>query len=374
MTPEQMGALTSAQVRAIETADILALGAADITDFGVAQLQAFTSSQIRALSTSQVEALTLTQIAGLTTQEITWLETADFKAMTGDQVASLTVAQIGAMSTAQVVALDVGDIAGMSAVQSMAFTAAHQTAMSQPQRDAMVAVSPIMLDLDGNGVSTLAASHGVNFDLNATGTASKVGWLAGGDALLVRDINHDGIINDGSELFGAATLLADGSRAGNGYNAMAALDLNHDHKLNAADAAFGELKLWVDANHDGKTDIGELKGLVDMGITELDLSYALSDRMDHGNAVGMISSYKTADGHSHEMADVWFTKAATTPVPQVDELLAPAPTDLVAPAHDGTSQASNTVHTVRTETVTSGLSPHQTHLDDELLRLRAPLF
>ena len=68
------------------------------------------------------------------------------------------MAHINAMSTAQVVALDVSDIAGMSAVQSIAFTGAHQTAMSQQQRDLMAAVSPIVLDLDGNGVSTRAAS------------------------------------------------------------------------------------------------------------------------------------------------------------------------------------------------------------------------
>jgi len=238
----------------------------------------------------------------------------------------------------------------------------------------MVMTSPIVLDLDGNGVSTRSASQGVMFDLNATGNSAQVGWVAGGDALLVRDLNHDGIINDGSELLGAATLLADGSRAGNGYNAMAALDLNHDRKLTAADAAFSELKLWVDANYDGKTDIGELKGLVDMGITELDLSYVHSDRMDNGNAVGMISGYKTADGRSHEMADVWFAKAATTPVPQIEELLAPAPTDLVAPAYAGAAQASSAVQVVSTDTVASGMSPQQTTLDDELLRLRTPLF
>lgn len=157
--------------------------------------------------------------------------------------------------------------------------------------------------------------------------------MAGGDALLVRDINRDGVINNGRQLFGAGTLLADGSRADDGYSAMAALDLNHDRKLTAADVHFGELKLWMDANHDGKTDIGELKGLVEMGVTELDLNHAVSDRMDNGNAVGLVSGYTTAGGQTHEMADVWFTRARTSPVPQIDELLAAAPTDLVPPAH-----------------------------------------
>ena len=88
----------------------------------------------------------------------------------------------------------------------------------------------------------------------------------GRDALLARDINGAGIISDGRELFGAATELVNGQRAGDGYRAMATLDRNGDGKLPTADKVFGELKLWVDANSDGITDAGELKGLLEMGV------------------------------------------------------------------------------------------------------------
>jgi hypothetical protein len=54
--------------------------------------------------------------------------------------------------------------------------------------------------------------------------------------------------------------------------------------------------------------------------------------MDQGNLVGLVSDYKTADGQTREMADVWFTKhgAGGTTAPAVSELLAPAPDPLPA--------------------------------------------
>jgi hypothetical protein len=174
----------------------------------------------------------------------------------------------------------------------------------------------------------------VSFDLTATGTASQVAWVADGSALLVRDLNGDGAINNGTELFGAATVLANGQRAGNGYAAMAALDSNHDGHLSAADAKFSELKLWVDANHNGVTDGGELKALADMGVLEINLDFSKTTTTNNGNLLGMVSNWTATDGSSHQVADVWFAKApaADATAPTVGELLAGPPADLLPPA------------------------------------------
>ena len=60
------------------------------------------------------------------------------------------------------------------------FEAADLAKMSTAQTAALNAVSPIILDLDGNGVRTLAASEGVVFDVAASGsTAGRVGWATG---------------------------------------------------------------------------------------------------------------------------------------------------------------------------------------------------
>src|SRR5207244_2919800 len=126
----------------------------------------------------------------------------------------------------------------MTITQVSAFTSDDVCVMSSGQLDALISASPIVLDLDGNGISTRSAAHGTTFDLNATGHTGQAGWVGGNDGLLSFDLNHDGKINDGSELFGVATKLADGTRAGNGYAAMAQYDGNADGKLDASDAHF----------------------------------------------------------------------------------------------------------------------------------------
>jgi hypothetical protein len=163
-----------------------------------------------------------------------------------------------------------------------------------------------------------------------------VGWVGGADGLLVLDRNANGRIDDGRELFGAITPLPDGSRAGHGFNALAALDSNHDGVVNAADGQFRQLQVWIDGNHDGVTDAGELKGLVELGITGLNLAHVASDRVDHGNGIGLVGSYTTADGSEREMADVWFTREPTTSdTPALDDLLVAAPVAPVAPVDSG---------------------------------------
>ncbi|MBT9527125.1 MAG: heme utilization protein, partial [Rhizobacter sp.] len=162
------------------------------------------------------------------------------------------------------------------------------------------------------------------------------------DGLLVMDRNGDGKINDGTELFGVATQKADGSRAGNGYEAMKIEDSNQDGKLTAADARYSELKLWVDANQDGKTDDGELHGLADFGVVSLDLSALAGSEVDNGNLLGLTSSYTTADGATHDMADVWFAKDVAA-APALNELLAGAPAEVLPAAlSTGAAPATST--------------------------------
>ena len=73
------------------------------------------------------------------------------------------------------------------------------------------------------------------------------------------DRNHDGLINDGSELFGGSTVLASGETASNGFVAMQELDSNADGVLSQADDAWSDLGLWVDSNADGISQADELK-------------------------------------------------------------------------------------------------------------------
>jgi hypothetical protein len=163
-----------------------------------------------------------------------------------------------------------------------------------------------VFDLDGNGIRTLSVDRGVGFDLNADGKKDQTGWVGAGDGLLARDLNQDGQINDGSELFGEATKLADGSVARDGFEALAALDTDKDGRVTAADAAFGSLRVWSDADADGYTDAGELKSLAQLGITSIRVDAKQTAVFDNGNFLGLSASYERADGSQGEVADVWF--------------------------------------------------------------------
>jgi hypothetical protein len=147
------------------------------------------------------------------------------------------------------------------------------------------------------------------------------GWIAPSNAFLVRDLNHDGVINDGSELFGDSTLLKSGATAKDGYEALRDLDDNNDLKLDASDKAFAELLLWEDADIDGVTDPVELASLADHKILSLDLDAKPSDRIDNGNAIKLVSSYTLEDGTTREMADVWFSIAADAIDDPEDDLM-----------------------------------------------------
>ena len=63
--------------------------------------------------------------------------------------------------------------------------------------------SPLVLDLDGDGVvETNKENSTVYFDHDNNGFAESSGWVGADDGLLVRDINNNGLIDDGTELFG----------------------------------------------------------------------------------------------------------------------------------------------------------------------------
>jgi hypothetical protein len=213
-------------------------------------------------------------------------------ALTATQMQGMTTRDIAVLSTSQVFALS-----------EMGFTALQTQALSA---NAKQVYTPIVLDLNGNGITTLAMADGVQFDLLASGQPVQTGWVAPSDGLLVRDLNVDGTINNGTELFGNATVLADGSKASDGYQALAELDSNHDGVISNADAVFSQLGVWIDADTDGVSDAGELRSLTDLGITEIAVTAEVTTTQDNGNTIGLTSSYQTVDGVKHLAGDVWF--------------------------------------------------------------------
>ncbi len=167
--------------------------------------------------------------------------------------------------------------------------------------------SPLVIDLDGDGVETISSSTGVHFDLDNNTFAETTGWVGKDDGLLVLDKNNNDTIDNGSELFGNNTALKSGANAANGFAALADLDSNADGKIDKSDTAFSQLKIWKDANSNGVTDAGELISLADASIQSISTSYNSQTVTDsQGNAHSQTGSVTKTDGSTAAVDDVWF--------------------------------------------------------------------
>jgi len=163
------------------------------------------------------------------------------------------------------------------------------------------AITPIVIDLNGDGVHTIAREdfHG-SFDLLGTGHAIQSGWVSAHDGLLAIDSNGNGKIDSISELFG-------GNEKGTGFAKLSNFDSNGDGVVDARDDRFAELRIWRDANSNGVTDDGELLSLHDAGVTSLTVSYTELPFLDANNNLHLERSSATlASGKTVDMTDVYF--------------------------------------------------------------------
>ncbi|WKB50836.1 calcium-binding protein [Eleftheria terrae] len=167
--------------------------------------------------------------------------------------------------------------------------------------------SPIVLDLDGDGVETTSKASGVHFDHAGDSFAELTGWVGADDALLVRDLDGDGRITSGKELFGSETSLKSGAKAAHGFAALGELDENSDKKIDSLDGGYASLAVWRDKNGNGVTDAGELVALADAGIRSINTAHTASKVIDaQGNEHRQIGSFTSVDGSVRSATDVWF--------------------------------------------------------------------
>ncbi|GHV44466.1 hypothetical protein FACS1894204_01620 [Synergistales bacterium] len=125
-----------------------------------------------------------------------------------------------------------------------------------------VPVDPLILDLNRDG--SIELQNAAFFDLNANGFHEYTSWISETDAFLVLDKNFNDIIDNGSELFGDAMILPDGSRALTGFDALRAYDSNSDGKIDSNDEIYSSLKVLTGA--------GEMASLTDAGISSISLT------------------------------------------------------------------------------------------------------
>ncbi|OOV79688.1 calcium-binding protein, partial [Acinetobacter sp. ANC 5600] len=169
---------------------------------------------------------------------------------------------------------------------------------------------PIILDLDDDGIETTHVGdfESALFDHDNDGVRTATGWVSPDDGILVIDKNGDGVINNGSEIFGNNFILSNGSMAKNGYEALSELDTNGNGIIDNEDDLFSKLRLWRDFNQDGISQTNEFFSLADLEIKSLNLKYQETNTsLGNGNFLSEKSSYQKLDGTTHLMGDINFS-------------------------------------------------------------------
>lgn len=116
-------------------------------------------------------------------------------------------------------------------------------------------VDPLVINFSAQPAALVQES--MEFDLDADGESESIARLASHSGYLAYDRNGDGLVNDGSELFGPTT--------GHGFGELASYDGDGNGWIDEADAIYGQLSIWV---QDGREGLLSLKD-ADVGAIHL---------------------------------------------------------------------------------------------------------
>lgn len=129
--------------------------------------------------------------------------------------------------------------------------------------EAFTIIDPLVINF--SGTSAQLSNETMSFDLNGDGTAENIARLESGSGYLSLDINGNGVINDGRELFGPST--------GNGFNELSFYDQDNNQWIDENDEIFEKLLVWF--KDDAQNDV--LKKLSDTGIGAIHIGSVDSD-------------------------------------------------------------------------------------------------
>jgi len=185
-----------------------------------------------------------------------------------------------------------------------------------PPADPGSGTSPIILALGKSTDYQLTGPQGgVWFDLDADGIPERTAWTQAGEPVgfLALDRNHNGIIDNGQELFGNLTPLGPNETAANGFVALAWFDRpenggNGNGWIDPGDAIWPSLRVWIDFNHDGVSQPDELFTLAALNISALSTTASREMRRDRfGNTFRFRGEF-IINGQLRHDYDVFFLR------------------------------------------------------------------
>jgi hypothetical protein len=158
--------------------------------------------------------------------------------------------------------------------------------------------TPLVLAFGGEPVTFTRAAG--DFDLVGRGASIGTDWVSAATPWLAIDLDGNGQIDDGRELFGSMTELPGGGRAPNGFAALAALDDDHDGEITERDAAFARLLVWRDGDQDRRSSPDELTTLRGAGVVAIRLDFGAVPRCQDGDCEVERAGFVFRDGRGVE--------------------------------------------------------------------------
>ncbi len=140
----------------------------------------------------------------------------------------------------------------------------------------VVLTDPLVINLEAGTASV--SDQKFFFDLDADGDKEEISSLGQGSGFLAFDKNGDGIINDGSELFG--------TKSGDGFADLAQYDEDGNGWIDENDQIFKNLKVWT-KDAEGNDTLVDLKS-ADVGAIYLgsaNTQFHLNDASNKTNGV-----------------------------------------------------------------------------------------
>ncbi|HMM54705.1 MAG TPA: hypothetical protein PKC23_06780 [Candidatus Desulfobacillus sp.] len=155
---------------------------------------------------------------------------------------------------------------------------------------------PLVLNFDGQAVQLSATRF--RFDLDGDGSAEDVPLLGSGSGYLALDLNGDGRINSGKELFGP--------RSGDGYAELAQHDVDGNGWIDENDPVFARLRIWSPAaDGDGKLETLQERQVGALSLAHLATPFAL--RSGDNAALGAVRSsgiYLSENGQAGSLQQI----------------------------------------------------------------------
>lgn len=98
-----------------------------------------------------------------------------------------------------------------------------------------VKIDPLVINF--NGTVPQLTDEKFSFDIDSDGKSDQISFASSGSGFLALDLNSDGIINNGGELFGPKT--------GDGFFELAAYDNDRNNWIDENDEIYDKLRIWT---------------------------------------------------------------------------------------------------------------------------------